>query len=154
MVVPFSYSYVSWSPPKLSEQEELELGRQIAIQGRDHWANEFRKSMSKSLKEHAKTTPSESMDYTRNWNPHIRRIFRIGLAIMVITGLRLMNQKEWGNLERKLLSVVVPATIIFTVILVLSYRRATSRFENWVDYLVSKYASHVAKGGLPLDYRN
>ena len=151
MVVPFAYSYISWNPPKLTEQEELELGRQIAIQGREHWVKEFRRSLGKSLQEHAKKNPYESMNYTKNWNPVVRRIFNVALAIMVLAGLCLMSEKDWKDLGARILSLLIPGAIIITAILLFSYHRATRKFDSWVDYLVAKYAAHVAKGGYPQD---
>jgi hypothetical protein len=149
-------SYISWNPPKLTEEEELELGRQIAIQGRAHWSKEFRKSLGKSLKEHTKKNPNpyESMDYTKNWNPIVRKIFNVALAIMILAGLCLMSENDWEDFGVRMLTLLVPAVIIVTAILLFSYRHATQKFDSWVDYLVAKYAAHVAKGGYPQDYRN
>ena len=36
------YQYVTWNPPTLTEEQEVELGRQIALVGRDHFVREFR----------------------------------------------------------------------------------------------------------------
>jgi hypothetical protein len=143
MVVPITYA--SWKPPKLTEQEELEFGRQIALQGRKKWAKEFRKSLGKSV-----TKSYESMDYTKNWNPTVRRIFNIGMAIFILAGLCLMTKDDWKNLG----SILIPIAIIGVAVILVSYYWTTRKFDSWVDYLVAKYATHVAKGGYTQDYRN
>jgi hypothetical protein len=131
-------TYFSWKPPKLTEQEELEFGRQIALQGREKWAKEFRKSLGKSV-----TKSYESMDYTKNWNSIIRRIFEVAITIMILGGLCLMTKDDWKNLG----SILIPIAIIGVAVILVSYYWTTRKFDSWVDYLVAKYAAHIAKGG-------
>ena len=124
------YSYITWTPPRLAPEEALELGRQIAIRGRETFITEFRQSMGKCKPQQAKqlekTTPA-------------RYIFNICILVLVLFGLFTMPGREWGRMFVLIL--------IFSAVYGISAWFAYRRFCKWVDYLVANYAAHVARGG-------
>ena len=135
MIVPVQYRYVTWSPPYLTEEQQLELGRQIALQGRDHWVREFRESIGKPKPDEQRPKPSAGAFY---------------FGILFLAGMIYFYAfTEDGRqlAARKLLPALIPIMIIAMSIWFGSVYLATRRFEKWVDSLVAKYAAHVARGG-------
>ena len=129
------YQYITWNPPHLSEAEELELGRQIALVGREHFVKEFRKSIGKSAAESYQT---------RYANPSpARKAFTYIILGISAVGLFLMTKKDWGNMMARL----IPLLVIVLGIYLISLYLATRKFERWIDHLVARYAAHVARGG-------
>ncbi len=124
MMVP--YSYLTWSPPHLSDEEELALGRQIAIQGREHFVAEFRKSIGKP-KGQPEPPPATPL--------------RIFIAIIFVVG------GLWFIASVGMFPQVAVLIVIITGIYLVSMHFATRKFEKWIDQLVAKYAAHVARIG-------
>jgi Flp pilus assembly protein TadB len=124
-MVPVKYSYVTWDPPYLSEEEELALGRQIAAQGREQFVAEFRKRMWKR-KGQPKSQPASPL----------KIFFAILFFIACISFIVAVGK---GPLLVFLLVMVLGIYFV-------SMHFATRKFEKWVDRLVAKYAAHVAKG--------
>jgi hypothetical protein len=125
------YSYVTWSPPSLTESQELELGRQIALVGREHFVREFRKSIGKSQQ------PRKGG--IADWPPAARWAFIVVFGGFILFGLAQMDESAW----RGLVALLVMVLGIYFV----SVYFATRKFERWIDRLVARYAAHVARGG-------
>jgi len=136
MYVPVTYSYVTWNPPNLSDVEELELGRQIALVGREHFIREFRKSIGKRQQQQQKVGIAA-------WSPGARWTFIIVFVGLAIFGLSQMTEREWRSLSLRIIAILVVVLSIYFV----SVYFATCKFEKWIDHLVSRYAAHVARGG-------
>ena len=130
------YQYVTWSPPNLTADEELEFGRQIALVGREHFVREFRKSI-------AKAKPQAQKTGITSWPPAGRWAFVIIFGGFILFGLSLMTGSDWGRLFGRM----IPLLVIVLGIYFVSVHFATRRFEKWIDSLVARYAAHVARGG-------
>ena len=130
------YQYVTWSPANLTDEEELELGRQIALVGRDHFVRDFRKSIGK-------TKPQQQKTGIAAWSPGARWSFIIVFGGLMLYGLTLMTERDWGRLFARL----IPLMVIVLGIYFVSVHFATRKFERWIDRLVGRYAAHVARGG-------
>lgn len=121
-----SYSYVTWDPPHLTADEELSLGREIAIKGREQFVAEFRANIGKQ--------PSDQQGQPASpLRVFVTIIFLVGcLAVIVSAGMFLP----------------VAVIIVFvTGIYLVSVHIATRKFEKWVDRLIARYAAHIALGG-------
>jgi hypothetical protein len=46
-MTPVRYTYFTWRPPKLSESEQIELGKYISVVGRERFVEEFRERLEK-----------------------------------------------------------------------------------------------------------
>jgi hypothetical protein len=126
------YQYVTWSPPSLTDEEELEYGRQIALVGREHFVREFRKSILGSQQ------PKEGG--ISSWHPAARWAFTAAFVSLMLFGLTLMNERQWSGM----IMLMIMALAIYFV----SAYFAARKYEKWIDHLVARYAAHVARGGL------
>jgi len=123
---------VTWNPPLLTPEQELEFGRQIALVGREHFVRDFRNSIGK-------TKPPQEKAGIAAWPPIVRWAFVIVVGAFLLFGLTLMTDRDWSRLF---------AYLIFIVgVYLVSVYLATRKFEKWIDGLVAKYAAHVARGG-------
>lgn len=129
------YQYVIWSPPQLTEAQELELGRQIALVGRDHFVREFRKSIGKTKVGRKKTGIAA-------WPSGARWAFIVVFGGLMLFGALQMTGREWGQLFARMIVLSVFVLAIWFV----SVYLAAQKFERWIDHLVAKYAAHVARG--------
>lgn len=130
------YSYISWSPPYLTEGEELELGQRIAAVGREQFEREFRESIKKA---HLKNqTPKSGI---AAWPEEIRYIILI--VLFGVGGLFLLR----AGLAEQFMARLIPVCVIVMLVYYGSVFFAVRRFNKWVDRLIAKYASHVARGG-------
>jgi len=126
MMVPVRYSYVTWNPPHLTEDEELSLGRQIAAQGREHFVTEFRKSIGKPKGQQQRQPASPLKIF------FAIIFFVVCFAVIIGAGL---------------FPVCAVLIIFVTGIYLVSVHFATRKFEKWTDRLIARYAAHVARGG-------
>ena len=126
MLIPIRYSYISWEPPKLTDEEELAMGREIAAQGREHFVAEFRKSIGRR-KGQPERQPAAPL-----------KIF--GAILFFVVGISFIVAVGMGPF-------LVFGIVVITGIYLLSMHFATRKFERWIDHLVAKYAAYVAKGG-------
>ena len=126
------YSYITWSPPRLAPEEALELGRQIAVYGRETFIREFRKSLGK---------PRQPQQATgvKKWPAPARYALIIAILGLCLFGLASMPAREWT----RLFVLMVMVMGIYGISAWVAYRR----FCSWVDYLIANYAAHVARGG-------
>jgi hypothetical protein len=149
------YQYIRWSPPHLTETEELELGRQIALMGREHFVREFRKSISKSAarvneaRHPVSSPPRENKDSSPvrktlgALNDGLQWAGVVVFFVIVASGLVLMTGTDWG----RLVAAIIPLSVIVLSIYFVSLYLAMRKFERWTDHLVAGYAAHVARGG-------
>ena len=127
------YQYVTWSPPNLTDADELELGRQIALLGREHFVRDFRPSIGKAKPNHQRQGGIGS------WPPFARWAYITVFSSLCLFGLALMDWRA----RRGLFAAIVMVLGIYFV----SVYFATRKFEKWIDRLVARYAAHVARGG-------
>ena len=149
------YQYITWNPPHLTDEEELELGRQIALVGREHFVREFRKSIGKSAAQAyqaRQSSPTPARD-DADLSP-LRRTLKaldnglqwagvVFIVVMVVVGLVLMTGRDLEQIFARM----IPVMLIVLAIWFGSVHIATRKFERWIDHLVAKYAAHVARGG-------
>jgi hypothetical protein len=126
------YAYISWSAPRLTQEEAIELGRQIAMNGRESFVREFRKSLSK-------VKPEQQQGGIQNWPAVARYAVLIAVLALCFFGLTAMPAREWVRMFI-LMAIVM---CIYGMSAWFAYRR----FCKWVDYLIANYAAHVARGG-------
>ncbi len=130
------YQYILWNPPHLTEAEELEFGRRIALVGRDHFVREFRESIGKA-KPHQPKTDTPALSPGAAW------ACLIVVGGLSLFGLTSMTEREW----RRMSFLIILVMVIVLSIYFGSVYLATRKFELWIDKLVAKYAAHVARGG-------
>jgi len=129
------YAYFTWSPPSLSEREEIELGRRISVVGRETFAKEFRENMEK------RPSPSRPRTGIAAWPKEIRY-----LILIVLFGggfIWIARQPDGGP-------VIAQGVVLCVMILLIYYVSMAIvmwRVNRWIDKIVSKYAAHVAAGG-------
>ena len=126
------YSYITWSPPRLTPDEALELGRQIAKNGRENFVHEFRKSLGKAK-------PQKQQSGIQKWPAPARYALLIAVLALCLFGLASMPAREWT----RLCVLMVMVLGIYGISAWMAYRR----FCKWVDYLIANYAADVARGG-------
>jgi len=116
----------------LPQEEALDLGRQIAMHGRENFVREFRKSLGKPKHQ-------QQPSGIQKWPAPARYAFIVAILALCLFGLVSMPAREWT----RLLVLVVMVMAIYGISAWIAYRR----FCNWVDYLIANYAAHVARGG-------
>ena len=126
------YSYITWSPPRLAQEEAIELGRKIAMNGRENFVRDFRKSLGQ-------VKPQQQQSGIQKWPAPARYAFLIAVLALCLFGLASMPAREWG----RLVVLMVMVLGIYGISAWIAYRR----FCRWVDYLIANYAAHVARGG-------
>lgn len=134
------FSYITWTPPKLTEEEEFEYGRQIAIQGREFWIKEFQKNVYRSVGNIAKQPPPQSKSSNL-----------VGGVVLIVCLLGICLDP---HIRERFVRLIVVLSVFACAILFGSIYLAKRQFNHWVNGLVAKYAAHVAKGGYPHDSRN
>jgi len=127
------YKYITWNPPNLTQAEELELGREIALVGREHFVREFRKSINRGKPQQQKTGIAA-------WPTGARWTFLVVFGGLMLFGLSQMTDRDWGDMARHIIPIMV---IVFSIYFASVYF-ATRKFERWIDRLVARYAAHVA----------
>ena len=124
-----AYYLFNWKRPRLSEADEIELGRQIALHGREHFITDFRRSMRRFPKKERK-----------EWSPGKILLF-ILVSGVCLSGLISMDMSDYKRLGLKLLFVGGPAIVICLFFTHMSMRSSEKELREWMDYLVAKYAS-------------
>ncbi|MBI4325415.1 MAG: hypothetical protein HY674_09140 [Chloroflexi bacterium] len=116
----------------MAPKDAIELGRQIAMHGRENFVREFRKSLGKA-------EPQQQQSGIQKWPAPARYALLVAVFALCLFGLVSMTALEWGLL----LLLMVMALGIYGMSAWIAYRR----FCRWVDYLIANYAAHVARGG-------
>lgn len=149
------YKYITWNPPYLTDEQELELGRQIALVGREHFVREFRKSISSSAAQANEahldaisrpTATGASSPLQRALKAADNGLQWAGVVfflVVVVAGFVVMSASAWAHM----FSIMIPLLVLVLCIWFVSVHFATRKFEKWVDHLVARYAAHVARGG-------
>jgi hypothetical protein len=115
-----------------TQEEALELGRQIAMKGRESFVREFRKSLGK-------VKPQRQQSGIQHWSTPAQYSLLVAVLALCLFGLASMPAREWI----RLLVLMVMVMGIYGISSWFAYRR----FCKWVDYLIANYATHVARGG-------
>ena len=163
------YHTLDWTPPILSQDEEIELGRQIALVGRDHFMREFRKSLKLAKPPPPPTQPPPPPVTSPKTYPalilHIITtvIAWVYLTILVLALIAFILLLIWGlfNISdftistrewRYILVKIGVTTAIVSVFVAGHYAisawLAQRRYSRWIDSLVTRYAAHIARGGI------
>ena len=115
----------------MTQEDAIEFGRQIAMNGRENFVREFRKSLGKAK-------PQRQQSGIQNWPASARYALMLAVLALCLFGLASMPAREWVRLF--VLMVMVMGIYGFSAWF--AYRR----FCKWVDYLIANYAAHVARG--------
>ena len=123
------YYLFNWKRPQLSEAEEIEFGRQIALRGREQFIRDFRRSMKRRPKR-------EKQQFTPG-----RILLTILMGGLCLFGLVSMTASDYKELGLRLVFVGGPAGLLCSLFTYMSMRDCERRFREWMDFLVAKYAS-------------
>ena len=118
MIVPVRYTYFIWTPPKLTRDQEIEFGREIAKLGKQHFVDEFRRNLGK--------TSTQTARPVNAFKKFLAGAFLIGMLVIVF-----------------LIGMGPPLIIIATPVLALyfvSRHFAIRSYDRWLDALVAKAA--------------
>ena len=121
--------YKSWSPPELSLEDELSLGKHIAEIGRKNFVDEFNRKL---YKQHSSEAQNESPA-----SPV--RVFVTVLVLVVIAFLL------FAYAPRELIARVVAVTTVALIVWFGSIAWTSNKFDRWVNRLLAQYAEHQAK---------
>lgn len=119
------YNIYLWTPPKLTAQEEIQIGRQIVLEGRDVFLQKapyLSENEQRYIESAKHRTPTQWV---------ILWVIALGVAIPVLI-------VAW-----------IPFLIVLVPVLIFSgtsLLHARARYRNWVDEMIGKYAAYVAKG--------
>jgi len=122
------YNIYSWNPPKLTPEQEIYLGREIALAGREAFLRRYHPYLSK--KEQAQVQMSQNMTTSQKIKALI--IGALFFAPMIFFG---------PAVPLVLLVAFVPIVGLSMGSLLLS----RNRYRRWVDEMIGKYAKHVAE---------
>lgn len=121
MIVKFRL--VWWDKPVLSDAEQIECGRKIALVGKEPFVDEFLKSAgSESYK--------KDIEYTAE-----QKVRSLIFVLLMGIGIYLLGK---GKVFLVILGFVLSLYFLSTAVSVL-------RLNLWLNELVKKYAAHVAK---------
>jgi hypothetical protein len=117
----FRYFIYLWTPPILAPEQEIQIGRQIVLEGREAF---LRKTPYLSEEE------QQRIEWAKNVSPTKRIIFGVIFAALVIPFLA----SVWW--------LVIP--VIPAIALSLGTRfHAKNRYRNWIDEMIAKYAAYA-----------
>jgi len=117
------YRIVWWDKPLLTEAEEIECGKQIALVGKKPFVDDF-------LKTAGPKNYKEGIEYTTQ-----QKIMSFLILIMMFVAIYLMGK---GKIFLVCLSFILGVYLISTAVSVV-------RLNLWLNTLVSKYASYKAQ---------
>jgi hypothetical protein len=117
------YNIYFWIPPHLTPEEEIQAGRQIVLQGREVF---LQKAPYLSNEEQRRIEDAKHISGNK------RIILGVVFAALVIP----VFVVAWW-----LLIAVIPVIILSLG----SMLHARTRYRNWVDEMISKYAAHAQK---------
>jgi hypothetical protein len=123
------YNIYLWGPPTLTPEQEIEIGREIALRGRDYF-----RQRAPYLSNEEQQRIEDAKHYTRGHKIKIIvvAILLFGPCIVFIS----RTPRIW-----------VPFLIALVPILVLSLGsllHARARYHKWINEMLAKYATHVA----------
>ena len=123
------YSYKTWDPPKLTLEQELELGRHIAIVGRDNFVEEFNKNLYRH---------NAAADVPQAKTDPVRMFF----VILIFVALIFLGAVYAPNAIKAKVFVLF---LFFILIWFGSIAWAAHKFNRWVNRIVAQYAEHQAR---------
>jgi hypothetical protein len=121
------YRLYSWSRPKLTLEEEIAVGREIAIKGKDVFLHQA-PYLSEIERQRIENAKKQTV---------VQKIGMIVLAILFFGPAIIFLRADWI----RILIVLVPVLIVS----IGSLLAAKASYRKWVDEMVAKYAAHVAK---------
>ncbi len=134
MLVRVQYAYITWKPPKLTEEQGLELGKRISAIGKEQFEAEFRQSIRA-----AQLDGRPPRTGVAAWPEEVRYIIlTIWLGGMLIVLIRLHEAERF-------LAALVPICMIVLLVYYGSIFLAVRRHNKWANDLVARYARHVAR---------
>ncbi len=121
------YRLYSWSRPKLTLEEEIAVGREIAVKGKDVFLRQapYLSEIERQRIENAKKQTA------------VQKIGIIVLAVIFFGPAIIFLGADWI----RILIVLVPVLIVS----IGSLLTAKASYRKWADEMVTKYAAHVAK---------
>jgi multisubunit Na+/H+ antiporter MnhG subunit len=121
------YRLYSWSRPKLTLEEEVAVGHEIAIKGKDIFLRQtpYLSAVERQRIENAKKQTVA------------QKIGVIALAVLFFGPAIIFLGVDWT----RFLIVLVPVLIVS----IGSLLAAKASYRKWVDEMLAKYAAHVAK---------
>lgn len=129
------YTYITWNPPRMTQEEALELGRQIAMNGRENFVREFRKSLGKPKLQ-------QQQSKIQKWPAPARYALSVAFLGLCLFGFAVMSERARTRLFIQMVILIVMVMGIYGASAWFAYRR----FCKWVDYLIANYAAHVTRG--------
>jgi hypothetical protein len=121
----FRYNLYFWTPPKLTPEQEIEIGRQIVVVGRDAFLQR-----TPYLSERESKHVEAGKQLTRRQRI-ILAVVGVPLMIAALAALPLVILLGAG------------AVVIYSGSTLLHSR---SLYRRWVDDMIAKYAASVAQG--------
>ena len=120
-MVPIQYQLYFWNPPKLTAEQEVQIGREIVLQGREIFLKK------------APYLPPDQRRLVEQAPPATP--LRIAVAVVFFGGALVFFAVFWW-----LLIALVPILLLSLG----SMWQARSRYRQWVDEMIAKYATHEA----------
>lgn len=120
------YNIYLWTPPTLTPEQEIQVGREIARVGRDAC---LRQTPYLSKEEQQRIAATQNLSTPRK--------MVIGLIGVLLVGLMVFT----GGIA---LAIALIAVTPLLVLSIGSLLHAKKRYQRWVDEMLAKYAAHVA----------
>jgi hypothetical protein len=121
------YRLYSWSRPKLTLEEEIAIGREIAIKGKDVFLRQA-PYLSEIERQRIENASKQTV---------VQKIGIITLAALFFGPVIIFLGVTWI----RILIVLVPVLIVS----IGSLLAAKASYRKWVDEMVAKYAAQIAK---------
>lgn len=121
------YNIYSWVPPKLTPEQEIQIGKEIAQEGREKFLRRYHPYLSK--KEQERITDAEDWTTTQRIRVIVIGVLFLGAIIFFAAPVFV---------------IALPAIVIVLAVSLGSMYFARSRYRRWVDEMIAKYAAHVA----------
>lgn len=119
-----SYNVYLWSPPILTPEQEIEIGRQIILEGREAF---LKRAPYLSEKDRQRA------EAAKHYTPKQKIILGVVFAAIVVPAIVFF----W----LPMLLLIVPVLIYSGG----SLLYARSRYHRWVDEMIAKYAASTAR---------
>jgi hypothetical protein len=132
------YFIYFWSPPTLAYEEEVEVGKQIVLMGREKFLE-----LTPYLSQEGRSR-NKYYRNLRNNNPgRYAWTVLIAVSFFAIAIYTIIATNHLANFLIVLLIAGVPIGLLS----IGSMMSARARYRRWVDEMVAKYAAHMAKLG-------
>ena len=133
MYVPVQYVTLNWSPPKLTPEEEIAMGEQVARLGKAHFRREFRKRSKRSQASPEQAAAAEKFRSRPTW-----------YRALVITGFIGMVVVAFIVAPAAML-MIFPITAFILLMYFGSLGIAVWRFNRWLSRCLSRFQESQRK---------